>query len=293
MWRAARALSPARRRLSDEAIHPIGSGIVCVVLVTTAALGAYTYYSVETAIVPGQLERAEMRTQLLAKEIQAVVDAARADVTGFHSTAIDGIVRAALAGGVDPRDGTTLDQWRAQLASRLAAELAAKPIYRQFRVIGVADGGREIVRVDPPRAARRDPECARRRTATQSGSLLRQTGDQSAAGRWVYVSPIDLNRENGVIEVPHIPTLRIATPIRSEQRSSVRHSHHQSRPAAGVRSGPRRGERQPKHLCRQRRRRFPGRSRAQSRIRLRIRHAVPLAERVSGVPRRWDPRRGA
>ena len=193
--------------------------IVGVVLVTTAALGAYTYYSVETAIVPGLLDRAEMRTRLLAKEIEAVVDVARADVTGFHSTAVDGIVRAALAGGVDPRDGTTLDQWRAQLASRLAAELAAKPIYRQFRVIGIADGGREIVRVDrsgPHGAIRNVPDGELQRKADRY--YVKQAIDLPPGA--VYVSPIDLNRENGVIEVPYIPALRIATPIQASNGRS-------------------------------------------------------------------------
>lgn len=188
--------------------------IVGVVLVTAAALGLFTYQSVETAVVPGQLERAEMRTQLLAKEIEAAAVAARADVAGFHSTSIEGIVRASLAGGVDPNDGTTLDQWRAQLATRLAAELAAKSHYTQFRVIGVADDGREIVRVD-----RLGPRGAIR---IASDGDLQLKGDHyyfkqtiNLPPGAVYVSSIDLNRKHGVVEVPHIPTLQVATPIQA------------------------------------------------------------------------------
>ncbi len=188
--------------------------IVGVVFVTAAALGVFTYHSVKTAVLPGQLERAEMRTQLLAREIEAAVDAARADVTGFHSTAIEGIVRATLAGGVDPRDGVTLDQWRDQLATRLTAELAAKPVYTQFRVIGAADDGREIVRVDrsgPHGAVRNVPDGELQHKANRY--YFKQTIDLPPGA--VYVSPIDLNREHGVIEVPHVPTLRITTPIQA------------------------------------------------------------------------------
>ncbi len=197
-------------RLSNQ----LALAIVGVVLVTTTALGVYTYYSVETAIVPGLLDRAEIRTQLLAKEIETAVGAARADVTGFHSTALDGIVRAALAGGVDPRDGTTLDQWRAQLASRLAAELAAKPVYTQFRVIGIADGGREIVRVDrsgPHGAIRNVPDGELQGKADRY--YVKQAIDLPPGA--VFVSSIDLNREHGVIEVPYVPTMRIAVPIQA------------------------------------------------------------------------------
>jgi PAS domain S-box-containing protein len=198
-------------RLSTQ----LALAIVGVVLVTAVALGIFTYHSVEVAILPGQLDRAALRTQLLAKDLQAAVGAARADITGFHSTAIDGIVRAALAGGVDPRDGTTLDQWRAQLATRLAAELAAKPAYMQFRVIGLADNGREIVRVDrlgPDGAIRNVPDGELQRKADRD--YFKQAIGLAAGT--VYVSPIDLNREQGAIEVPYVPTLRIATPVRAD-----------------------------------------------------------------------------
>ena len=188
--------------------------IVGVVLVTAATLGFYTYRSVETAIVPGQLERAEMRTRLLANEIETAVGAARADVIGFHSTDIEGIVRAMLTDGVDPRNGMSLEQWRARLARRIAAELAAKPVYTQFRVIGLADDGREIVRVDhsgPHGAIRNVPDDELQHKADRY--YFKQTIDLPPGA--VYVSPIDLNREHGVIEVPHVPTMRIATPIQA------------------------------------------------------------------------------
>jgi len=50
----------------------------------------------------------------------------------------------------------------------VAAELAAKPVYTQFRVIGIADGGREIVRVDrsgPHGAIRNVPDGELQRKA--------------------------------------------------------------------------------------------------------------------------------
>ena len=35
--------------------------------------------------------------------------------------------------------------WRERIAARLAAELDAKPAYAEFRIIGLEDGGREIL----------------------------------------------------------------------------------------------------------------------------------------------------
>jgi PAS domain S-box-containing protein len=188
--------------------------VVGVVFVTATAVGFFTYRDVETAILPGQLERTEMRAQLLADGLENFVAAGRADVVGFRSSAIQGIVRASLDGGVDPREGVTLDQWRAQLARRLVGELTAKPAYEKFRLIGLADGGREIVRVD-----RRGANGAIR---TVEGGELRQKGGEDFFRRAigldvsdVYVSPIVLNRENGIVTTPHMPMLRIATPVMS------------------------------------------------------------------------------
>src|SRR5262249_61370852 len=79
----------------------------------------------------------------------AGVARARAGGVGFRRAgALDGIMGRAAKGGTGPREGPTVAEGKERFASRLAAELVAKPNYSQFRVIGVADGGREILRVD-------------------------------------------------------------------------------------------------------------------------------------------------
>src|SRR5262249_5688227 len=123
--------------------------MVVLVIVTATAVGMLSYRNIQAVAVPRALERINTHTRLLGAELDSAVHSARADVIGFRSAvALDGIMRATLARGTDPRDGTTAAQWRERFAARLAAELAAKPSYWQFRVIGVADGGREILRVD-------------------------------------------------------------------------------------------------------------------------------------------------
>src|ERR1700743_757545 len=110
--------------------------MVVLVLLTAAAVGLLTYRNLESVALPRAFDRLASHVKLLATEIESTVRAARADVLGFRSAvAVDGIVRSSLAGGVHPLDGTTLDQWRARLASRLFAELVAKPAYLEFRII--------------------------------------------------------------------------------------------------------------------------------------------------------------
>lgn len=97
--------------------------MVALVLLTAAAVGAITYRNVAALALPRALDRIDMQAQIIA-------------------------VRANLAGGVDPIEGMPETLLRERLTSRFVAELNAKPSYSPFRLVGIGDGGREIVRVD-------------------------------------------------------------------------------------------------------------------------------------------------
>ncbi len=119
---------------------------------------------------------------------------------------------ARLSRGTDPAAAATEAEARRRMAQRYAVELATKPNYYAFRIIGVDDDGRELVRVD-----RSGPDGAIRIVPDDE---LRREGDRVAftetirlpAGE-VYVSPVNLSQRNGEIETPHVPVMRVATPI--------------------------------------------------------------------------------
>jgi PAS domain S-box-containing protein len=187
--------------------------MILLVAVTVSAVGWLSYHSLQQALLPRVLDRIEAHSQLIASDLQSYVRGARADVATFRShAAAHGLVLAHFNGGVDPVDHVSEAAWRERLTTRLIADLGAKPAYAQFRVIGIDDGQREIIRVDrsgPNGAVRAVPEAE-----------LQRKGDRpyfkdtiGLAPDQIYVSPIDLNQENGAIETPHVPTLRVATPI--------------------------------------------------------------------------------
>ena len=187
--------------------------MVGLVVLTAGAIVLVAYREIEHAMLPRQLNQLEVRLDLVAARLEDSVASTRGDVIGFRSAvALDAIVRTSLAGGVDPADGTPLDLWRQRFATRFAAELAAKPLYAQFRVIGVADGGREIVRVDrsgPGGSVRIVPDVELQRQGDRDyfqQTIRLRDGE-------VYVSPVDLDREGGVPGAPSVPTLRVATPV--------------------------------------------------------------------------------
>ncbi|QDW36149.1 PAS domain S-box protein [Bradyrhizobium sp. KBS0727] len=186
--------------------------MIALVAIAVSAVGWLSYRSLEQAVLPRVLDRIETHSRLAANELESQVRTARGDIATFHGlAAVAGLMRARLNGGIDPTDGTTEALWRERLAGRLAAQMPLRPAY-SLRFIGVADGHREIVRVDrsgPNDAVRVVPDAE-----------LKQVGDAAyfrdtikLAPNEIYVSPVDLNEENGVIANPHVPTMRIAMPI--------------------------------------------------------------------------------
>ncbi|HKY87606.1 MAG TPA: PAS domain S-box protein, partial [Pseudorhodoplanes sp.] len=186
--------------------------MIALVLFTATAVGILTYRNVATISPARSFDRIQARVQLLALDLEASVRGARGDILGFRSAvAIEGLVRGTLAGDARPQYELTAAQWRDRLATRFAAELNAKPEYSQFRLTGVADGGREILRVQ--RSVSNDVHIA-------SDVELQSHADEAHFGKivalppgQVYVSPVELYREKGAIRTPLTPTILAATPI--------------------------------------------------------------------------------
>lgn len=122
---------------------------------------------------------------------------------------IKAILHALANNGVDPQSGDTLEQWNQRLKTIFLAFLKTHSNYQQIRYINAA--GIEMVRVQtmPDGSAQ---VVADKNLQNKSTSLyVSQTLKLKTAE--VYYSDVSLNREHGVIEVPHQPLLRLATPI--------------------------------------------------------------------------------
>jgi PAS domain S-box-containing protein len=185
--------------------------MVALVILTAAAVGSLIYRNIAALAVPRALERLDTDVRVLALVLAGSIGSVRADVS-TQGRGIDGLVAAARGGGKHPLDGTSTSLWRERLAQRFVAELNAKPSYAQYRLIGIADGGREIVRVDrkgPDGSIRVVPEIELSRSGTTDdfrSAIALQPGE-------IYVSPINLARENGLVESPQVPDIRVASPV--------------------------------------------------------------------------------
>jgi len=187
--------------------------MVLLVAIAVSAVGWLSYRSVEQALLPRVLDRIETHSRLVAADLESYVAGARGDIAGFRSAAaLQGLMRAHLAGGNDSIDHISESTWRERMAARLAAELDAKPAYAEFRIIGVDDGGREIIKADrlgPSGAVRLAPEAELRRMGDKAyfaDTIKLPPGE-------LYVSPLDLMGEDGATAEARKPTLRVATAV--------------------------------------------------------------------------------
>jgi PAS domain S-box-containing protein len=142
--------------------------------------------------------------------LTTALDGRRKTLTFLANTPpIQGLVRAEKT-GIDVQAKSTRALWQTRLQQIFSAYLASNPEIYQVRFIGLADGGRELVRVQR-NASRIEvvPETALQRKGDRDYVL----GTQRLSANETLVSAVDLNRENGVLEVPYRPTIRYSTPV--------------------------------------------------------------------------------
>src|SRR6185369_1065654 len=144
--------------------------MILLVAIAVSAVGWLSYRNLEQEVLPRVLDRTETHARLVAFDLESHVRGARGDIAGFRAAAaLNGLIRARTAGGIDPVDGLSEKTWHDRIAERLLAELEAKPAYAQFRIIGI--DGRELVRIDrsgPNGAIRLVPDAELQQKADQS-----------------------------------------------------------------------------------------------------------------------------
>jgi PAS domain S-box-containing protein len=186
-------------------------GLFSVVSLTLAAVvvGYIFDRGRSEALQARELQHLRVHAERAADEIQRQIMRLRRDVLFLVETPpVQGIWRAREGGGVDVEGGSTLEQWRVRLAHIFASFAAARPEYFQLRLIGIDDGGRELVRVERSEVGfRTTPDQDLQRKGSRY--YFRESIDLPDGA--VYLSRIDFNREFGEVSFPHTRTLRAAT----------------------------------------------------------------------------------
>lgn len=190
--------------------------VLCALVLLTAIVSAgLILRELDRQLVQSKNDELERETEVQATQFTSLVAELTRDVRVLAGTPpIQGIIRATENGGWDRRDGSALHVWKARLATIFAETLRNKPDYLQVRYIGVDDDGRELVRAE--RVLSGDVHVVAEDQMQQKADrdYYRQTLARGPGT--LYLSPIELNREYGVIQEPRTPVLRAATPVFSE-----------------------------------------------------------------------------
>ncbi|MFC3203548.1 ATP-binding protein [Alteromonas oceani] len=138
----------------------------------------------------------------------------REDIGFLYTTPpISGLTRSSVT-GVDPLDGTTTALWKSQLEKIFMGFMQHNRAYFQLRILD--NQGQELIRVErldnliTARASNDLQDKSDRYYFTETSKLSEEQ---------LFVSIIDLNRENGKLSFPYRPTLRLARPIYGEDNA--------------------------------------------------------------------------
>ena len=187
--------------------------IAAIALVVAGAMALMFIEEARLRDIYTSEQRANLEQGLHAEKLRLnqTIRSLRQDVLFLSNTPpVSGIVRAAPNHNNDARDGETREKWEAHLQQIFSAFSATHPDYYQIRYIGVADEGRELVRIDNHAGKIEVTPPARLQSKAGRDYFQATLGLQASE---VYLSEFNLNREWDTIERPSRPTLRAATPV--------------------------------------------------------------------------------
>ncbi|MBR27280.1 MAG: hypothetical protein CML46_10110 [Rhodobacteraceae bacterium] len=184
-----------------------------LVIFTSAVVGVLLFIGMSSALREGQMRSAQVELSSALSSFAGRLEGLRRQALALGRTPpVLGLPAAIAGAGGKASDGSTPEQWRRRLAAIFESYMVTNRDVTQIRYIAV--NGDELVRVE--RRGGKDGQAPRRVAvdALQNKAdryyftqgMRRSEGD-------VYMSDIDLNVENGKVQVPFQLTLRAATPV--------------------------------------------------------------------------------
>ena len=194
----------ARRYVFNRVERKLIAAFLVIVLVPLLGTAFYGNWVTSSALRRKDIENARADLMQRASRIETYLAGVQGDVLFLSRlTALNALIRAR-----QHQDEAAIAYWRERVGKEFYTFAQTHPDYYQIRYI--AEDGMEFVRIN---ARRGMVEIVPRSQLQQKGhryyfqeAMHRPPGD-------IYVSPVDLNREFGQLEVPYTPVVRYATPV--------------------------------------------------------------------------------
>lgn len=186
--------------------------LLSVALIPLLIVALISYQQAKQALETAALREVALSNQVTAQEIENFLNQFKSDLLSLSQMpTIQAIIRASDNDGVDPQSHETIEVWTERLNQIFVPFAENKQFYQQVRYLD--ENGQEIVRVD----FRNKKILVIPKEELQDKKGRYYFSDTMVLGNEdIYISALDLNRERGEIEVPHVPVIRFGTPVFDE-----------------------------------------------------------------------------
>jgi PAS domain S-box-containing protein len=175
------------------------------------AIGLLNYHRMTSMALDSSVEGLEAETRLFALRLGDAYLELENDATAVSALVpIDGLIQASANSAIAPRDQSGEAQWHSRLETIFISMMNMRVAYTQMRFIGIADHGRELVRVNRTASGyARVPvgQLQQKESEPYFQAALQRGGDG------VTYSDVTFNREKGEVELPGTPTLGVMMPV--------------------------------------------------------------------------------
>ncbi|MBB71733.1 MAG: hypothetical protein CMF50_04990 [Legionellales bacterium] len=187
-----------------------------VIIAGMITISSVVYFFAKQTLLEHSMNSVKSSAELVASDVESALVKIVSDLAVLSKTPpIQGIIRSSLNQGEDKVDNSTIDMWNDRLSTIFTAMLKVNPAYTQIRYIGIAERGKEIVRVNRSRN-----DIFRTHTSALQAKASEKYYKEATnlAQGSVAFSNITFNREHGRYERPLVPTLRVMMPIYSAKQ---------------------------------------------------------------------------
>jgi len=189
-------------------------GLGALLFFALLVMGGAIYYQGMQLAIHELLESTGKNVEKNVIEIENFVKNSKDDLMVISGTPpVQGVIRARDNNGTDPLTGDKTEYWYSRMEQIFGAFLKYHPEYYQLRYLD--EKGDEIVRADLIKNA---VKITPRKELQNKAQYPYFTETMKFKQNEVYYSEVNLNREHGVIQIPHTPVFRIATPVYDAQK---------------------------------------------------------------------------
>lgn len=120
---------------------------VLLVLLSVGSISSLMYFNFSNALIHKDQEKIDQATKVSGVQLNIAFMGFERDILHLSNMPpVTGLIRALQHNGIDPRDGSTTDMWRARLDILLAEILQSNAIYGDARLIDVENANVELAK---------------------------------------------------------------------------------------------------------------------------------------------------